>query len=277
MKGALDAVVGAFGYLRDRAGDAIRFVRENWPLLLAILTGPIGLAVLFIVRHWDQITGAARGLRDSVVGAFADLRDRVRDIYVGFITGIVTRFYSMRDQVVDAFRTLRDRAGDALRGLGDAALGPVRTVLGAIRALLRGIGSVRFSIPGFTIDPLGPFGPDVTFRGFSFGLPDYSGLIPNLAAGATIMPTQGGTLVRVAEAGRPESVVDTGLLNRRLDEMEGLRGLLASLANSGVTFADGAVRLTIVRPPDEPTERSLNSALRTLGALGLFEGAPTRA
>jgi hypothetical protein len=41
--------------------------------------------------------------------------------------------------------------------------------------------------------------------------------IPNLAEGATVLPRAGGTLVRVAEAGRAESVVDTGKLNRLLD------------------------------------------------------------
>ena len=34
---------------------ALRWIGENWPLLLGILTGPIGLAVLYITRHWDDI------------------------------------------------------------------------------------------------------------------------------------------------------------------------------------------------------------------------------
>lgn len=46
---------------------------------------------------------------------------------------------------------------------------------------------------------------------------------PALAAGATVQPRPGGTVVRVAERGRAESVVDTGLMNRRLAELDLLR------------------------------------------------------
>ena len=43
--------------------------KTNWPLLLAILTGPIGLAVLFIVNHFDDITGAAKAVWNFLEGA----------------------------------------------------------------------------------------------------------------------------------------------------------------------------------------------------------------
>jgi len=34
------------------------WIKSHWPLLLAIITGPIGLAVLFIVKHWTAIKNA---------------------------------------------------------------------------------------------------------------------------------------------------------------------------------------------------------------------------
>ncbi len=34
---------------------ALTWVRQHWPLMLALLAGPIGLAVLAIVKHWDTI------------------------------------------------------------------------------------------------------------------------------------------------------------------------------------------------------------------------------
>jgi phage-related protein len=43
--------------------------------------------------------------------------------------------------------------------------------------------------------------------------------LPTLAAGATVLPTPGGTVVRVAEAGRAETVVDTGKMNALLDRV----------------------------------------------------------
>lgn len=43
-----------------------------------------------------------------------------------------------------------------------------------------------------------------------------SGSIRGLATGGTVLPQAGGTIVRLAEAGRAETVVDTGLMNRHL-------------------------------------------------------------
>lgn len=56
---------------------AIDWVRSHWPLLLAILTGPIGLAVLFIVDHFNQIKAGAAHLISDLVGFFERLPGRI--------------------------------------------------------------------------------------------------------------------------------------------------------------------------------------------------------
>ena len=48
-------VDAAFNAVWDIAKKLFSWFKANWPLLLAILTGPIGIAVLAIVRHWDTI------------------------------------------------------------------------------------------------------------------------------------------------------------------------------------------------------------------------------
>lgn len=48
------------------ASDALGWLRSNWPLILAILTGPVGLAVYAIVRHWDTIKDAFRAVMDWI-------------------------------------------------------------------------------------------------------------------------------------------------------------------------------------------------------------------
>lgn len=58
----------AFGFVTEAIGSAIDWVKQNWPLLLTILTGPIGLAVLAIRAHWDTITAAV----GSVIGWIRD-------------------------------------------------------------------------------------------------------------------------------------------------------------------------------------------------------------
>jgi hypothetical protein len=60
---AFDAVVG---FIRR----AIDWVKTNWPYLLAVLTGPIGMAVLVINKHWDKIKAGATAAKDWIVTKF---------------------------------------------------------------------------------------------------------------------------------------------------------------------------------------------------------------
>lgn len=118
VKGAVEAVVG--------------FVTDHWPLLLAILTGPIGLAVLAIASHWDTIKAgisaawdAIKAVVTTVVGAVKAVITGIFDAVKGYITG-----------VLEAYKTLFTTAWDAIKGVVSTALdnlkGNVERVLGAI-------------------------------------------------------------------------------------------------------------------------------------------------
>ncbi|QMU78883.1 phage tail tape measure protein [Streptacidiphilus sp. PB12-B1b] len=48
----------AFDSIVSAAGTVVNWIKGHWPLLLAILTGPIGLAVYAITHYWKQISGA---------------------------------------------------------------------------------------------------------------------------------------------------------------------------------------------------------------------------
>lgn len=50
-----DAVNGAFHLIGDAVAWVVSFVKSHWPLLLAIITGPIGVAVYMITHYWTQI------------------------------------------------------------------------------------------------------------------------------------------------------------------------------------------------------------------------------
>ena len=71
------AIAKGFDFITSAASKAFGWVKGHWPLLLAILTGPIGLAVLFIVRHWDQILSGAQHMIGSLVSWFAGLPGRI--------------------------------------------------------------------------------------------------------------------------------------------------------------------------------------------------------
>jgi hypothetical protein len=134
------------------------WVKKNWPLILAILTGPIGLAVLAIVRNWDTIKNAVKGVFDWIKGAASDVWE----------------------WVVDKFNAIKDAIVDAFSGIADIIKRPLNAVIDMLN---------RFEVPKVTIgggDPLGPFGPslpEVTIGGW--GLPH----IPRLATGGSVLQT----------------------------------------------------------------------------------------
>jgi len=56
-----------------RASAVIGWIRGHWQLLLGILTGPVGAAVAFIIRHWGQVVTGAQGVLNFFRGAWQNL------------------------------------------------------------------------------------------------------------------------------------------------------------------------------------------------------------
>lgn len=68
-------VTGAFHAVQAAVSAAWNWIKGHWPLLLAILTGPIGLAVLAIKDHKDKILGFFKAIPGKITGFFSGLVD----------------------------------------------------------------------------------------------------------------------------------------------------------------------------------------------------------
>ena len=122
---ALIAALGAVAYAIYRFRDTIvgafktawNWIKDNWPLLLAIITGPIGLAVLGIIRF-----------KDDIIGAFADVRDFIIGAWRAVVDFIVDKFNMVKDlpgQLLDAIPgggLIRQAAG--LLGFSEGGIVP---------------------------------------------------------------------------------------------------------------------------------------------------------
>lgn len=186
-------VQGAFNAVQTVISGVFNWVKNNWPLLLGILTGPIGLAVLAIVKNWDTISAAFTAVKDWISA-------RVGDI-VGFITGIpgrISRFASSAfdslkgaasavkdwvaarfDDLVSTITGLPDRISRVAGGMFDGIKNAFRSALNWVIDAWNGL---EFKIPGF--DPPGP-GPK--FGGFTLGVPN----IPRMHTGGIFNPGRG--------------------------------------------------------------------------------------
>ena len=70
-----NAVDKLFNGLKDVIGKVIEWLKTNWPTVLAILTGPIGLAVLAISKNWDTIVATVKGFVTRMKNALSGIWD----------------------------------------------------------------------------------------------------------------------------------------------------------------------------------------------------------
>ena len=108
------AGVGIAIYLmRDKFVAVWDWIKANWPLLLAIITGPIGLAVLEITKHWDTIKAGATAvwqwIKDKfndLVTFFTGLPGRLGKIWDGMWDGMTSAFRSVLNSIIDLWNDL---------------------------------------------------------------------------------------------------------------------------------------------------------------------------
>lgn len=136
----------------------------------------------------------------------------------------------------------------------------IETVIEGVRAAIRPIVSSLTSAIKST-----PFGRLVS--GVATKMIDtVVARIPGLASGGTVLPSYGGTIVRLAEAGRAETVVDTGMMNELLAE---LTRMLREQDGRSVIVADGAIQQHIYNPAPETPSTSLSRQMRATVEFGL--------
>jgi phage-related protein len=74
-------VNGAFHAVLGVVQAVVSWIRNNWPLLLKILTGPIGLAVGVIAKHRDSIVGFFRSVPGAIAGFFKGVASTITAPY----------------------------------------------------------------------------------------------------------------------------------------------------------------------------------------------------
>ncbi len=71
------------------------WLKTNWPLLLGILTGPIGLAVVEIVKHWDTVVGFVKAIPDRIASAASGMWDGIKNSFKAVINWIIGAWNSI--------------------------------------------------------------------------------------------------------------------------------------------------------------------------------------
>ena len=207
IKAGFDAVWAAIKWVFD-------WVKDHWELLLAILTGPFGLAALVVIKF-----------KDDVIAFFGNIISWVTDhwkLILAVITGPFGLAFGailyFKDAVIGVFSGLKDLAGTIFDGIGGAFKGVINAVISGLE------GGLNFAIKGLNtildgIDTAA--GPWVNFG----SIPNVK--LPRLAEGGIVTSP---TLAMIGEGNGPEAVIP---LNRA-----GGMGMGGNTVNITVTSAD---------------------------------------
>lgn len=153
------AVVGAVKF-------AIDWVKGNWPILLGILTGPFGLAVVLIARNWDAIKSAAQSALRFVVMKVLDFAQGIitgASKAFGWVPGIGPKLKTAATE----FAKFRDSVNAKLGGITDQSINftikysntgvNLSTPSGVGRRAMGGPGGKVFGGGTTTSDSVGPY------------------------------------------------------------------------------------------------------------------------
>lgn len=116
------------------------WVKHNWPLLLGILVGPIGFAVIEILMHWKAIWDGARSALNHVISFFKSLPS-------------------------DILHALGDLGGLLLSAGGNLIQGLINGVENAAGGLLNTISNLGSKVSSAFKSVMGIFSPSRIFSG----------------------------------------------------------------------------------------------------------------
>lgn len=177
------------------------WVKDHWPLLLGILTGPIGLAVIEIVKHWDTIKNGFTGIYDAIVGVGEKIFNAIKEPFDRAFTAVKTIYDHSIGPIVEALSKVKGLGGgfDRKGAYADAV------------AEMRAKGATDTQIKDILGDNIGPIG--------SF---DSGGVVPGRRGAAQLAVVHGGETIlpthKTGSGGGAIIVMDGEVVGRLITE-----------------------------------------------------------
>lgn len=109
----------AISFIKKMFDDAVNFIRDHWKVILPILTGPIGLAVVWIISHWRQITS----FFGSAVHLIASAWSAVEHAIVSPVMSAYHTVLGIVHAIGSALSSVASMVNNMLGGLPGKALG----------------------------------------------------------------------------------------------------------------------------------------------------------
>ena len=142
-----DTVTEYAGKLWDKIKEVFGWVKENWPLLLAILTGPIGLAILAITKNFDKIKEKASDIVNAIKDIFDDLPAKMlgigKSIAMGLWNGLSSMASWLKNKIFDFFGNLIPGWAKKMLGINSPSKVFAKFGENIVQGLAQGIGAAE--------------------------------------------------------------------------------------------------------------------------------------
>jgi phage-related minor tail protein len=200
-------------WITGTISNIIGWTKAHWPLLLGILTGPIGLAVWAIVHYWSQISDGFKSAYRAVVATGKDIVTWVAGLpsrIVSALGNIGSLLYKSGQHLIDGFISgIKSKLG----AVGSAAKGIVSSVSGWFPGSPAKVGP--FSGHGWT-----PYRGKALVTGFAEGMTSQTSTVTDAAGSlmestSTSLPTSAAAY-RPAAATAPVVTIQAGGLDHAL-------------------------------------------------------------
>lgn len=188
---AITAIIAIF-YVAYQKSESFREAISN---LVSAVGGALSEA-------FDSIKTAFEGLKPTLDGAskvFKTIGDILAVTLIPVLKIALVGTIKVVSGLIVGLITVVGRLGGAFAGIAGAVSTAFSTVISVVRGAINGLidlwnnslGKINVTLPKV-----------LGFGGGTVGFPK----IPKLADGGTVYPSEGGTIARVAEAGRPERI-----------------------------------------------------------------------
>lgn len=139
---ALPAIKKFFGGISKVMGKVIEWVKTNWPLLLAIILGPILGAVFLVIKNWSKIKAAFKAVWEWVktnvfdkIKAFFGKGGPLRTTFTNMVVAVATIFAGIQGKFRAVWDWVRQNVFDKITAfLGKG--GPLRTAFTNVKTAI---------------------------------------------------------------------------------------------------------------------------------------------
>jgi len=237
--------------------------KAAWELIYGVIKKPVDLIVSYLERAWDILRSVAAAAWDAVAEVLGPILDGIYADVKEFVTNVIEYFGGMKDDLLAkmswAKTVLFDTGRDMMQGLLDGLSSLKDTIMKNVNAFKDKVLGVLSAIPGFLLGGvvtlvLGGKDVDDTRESSDFSLGDFEN-IPGGAKGGIVKATQGGIIMRLAEAGQDEAIIPLGAggiggLGSTTNNITiNLSGVITDPVATGQAVADALNRASITTGP----------------------------